>query len=59
MLNVRTQKNLIKYYELRLDKVKIMHGGLNKEGSLLWLKGKAYIDHAEQALQAVKNGRQW
>ena len=51
------REKLIKFYEERLKKVKIMWSNntteLNKD------RNKEYIDFAEKELEEVKNGREW
>ena len=44
---MKDQKELIKFYEDRLEKVKQMHTG--------W-KGEEYVEFAEEQLREVKNG---
>lgn len=47
-----TRERLIKFYEERLEKVKLSWGNDT-------LRGSDYIKFAEEELLAVKNGRSW
>lgn len=47
VMEMKDQKELIKFYEDRLEKVKQMHTG--------W-KGEEYVEFAEEQLRKVKNG---
>lgn len=53
-----TQEKLISRYESQLEKIKKSWGN-GIVGSHQWERGQAYIKHAEEGLQAVKNGRNW
>ena len=55
---MKTQSELIEYYQKNLNTVKKMHSTNNKS-SLLNEKSQEYIDFAEDSLNAVINGRNW
>jgi len=48
---MKTQEELIEYYEKMLEKVKAAYSGS--------FRGEGYIKYAEDNLEAVKNGREW
>lgn len=48
---MKTQEELIEYYEKMLEKVKAAYSGDCRKGE--------YIKYAEDNLEAVKNGREW
>lgn len=50
---------LINYYQKNLDNVKRQHNPINATTNLLKEKCNEYIKFAEDALNAVKNGRNW
>lgn len=55
---MKTQKELIEYYERQLEKVKNAYRtdtDLNHRNE----RNAEYVKHAEEQLEAVKNGRQW
>lgn len=45
------QEKLIKFYEDRLEKVKVMYAGDARKNE--------YIEYAEKRLEEVRNGRAW
>ena len=53
----KDQKELIKYYEDRLEKVKSHHNPKKANGSILKERCNEFIEYAEQELAAVKKGR--
>lgn len=59
VIKEKSQEELIKFYERRLENVKIMHNPNNHESSLLKEKCQEYIDFAENELQEVKDDRGW
>ena len=56
---MKTREELIKFYEQRLEKVKIAYPYDTE--SLSWdnERNLAYVRGAEKELKAVKNGREW
>jgi hypothetical protein len=48
---MKTQEQLIAYYEKQLEKVISSYKDSHK--------GEDYIQYAKEQLEAVKNGRQW
>jgi hypothetical protein len=56
---VKTQKQLIQYYERRLETVKAMWKISDSNTSLQNERAKEYVDNAEKQLEEVKQGRNW
>lgn len=54
-----TNIELIRFYENRLMKVKEFWINGKTPDSFDWWRGMEYVEHAEQQLDAVKNGRSW
>lgn len=54
---MKNQEQLIKYYEQRLEKVKVMWS-LDSD-YIDTERAKEYVENAEQQLEAVKNGRNY
>lgn len=55
----KTQKELIKFYQDRLRKVKQHHDPKKVDSDILKERCREYIKFAKQELMAVRKGRNW
>lgn len=55
----KTQKQLIEYYEKRLETVKAMWKISDNRTDSQNERAKEYVDNAEKQLEEVKQGRNW
>lgn len=55
---MKTKEELISYYERQLEKVKNAYK-TDTESNHHNERNAEYVKHAEEQLEAVKNGREW